>query len=96
MDTFFESAKCWLKELEIHFRYQRSSDALLVLENLSSSSSLLGFLSLSFKSRGYLTLLSKGLLDTEKFASLISDLLMELRRCEREWIRAQDALPAPS
>ena len=97
MDTFFDSARNLLKELEIHFLYQRLSDATLLLENLSSSSSLLGFLSLAYKSNRYLTLLAhKQTVDTARCASIISDLLVELRRCEQEWFRARNSLPNTS
>ena len=68
----------------------------MTLDNLNSSSRLLGFNSIARKAEEYQTFNAAD--DAGKFAAMLSDLGTELRRCELEWISRRNAtgsLPKP-
>lgn len=95
MDTFFRSSKTALKKMATFYVCLRNNDIVLTLENLTSSASLLGFVSMAFKAENY----QRKLETIENFSEMISDLSFELRRCELEWIRKRDetdSLPKPN
>jgi hypothetical protein len=92
METFFRTTKIALKNLETFYIQQMTYDILTAMDNLRTSSSLLGFLSLAKKAEWYeQTIKREGALKAQKFAAMVSDLVFELRRCELEWTRKQDA-----
>lgn len=96
MEVYFKSSRISIKNLETFFVGQRVSDILLTLDNLQSSSSLLGFVSIAHKADVYLECLHQSVTCRDKFADMLSDLVFELRRSELEWIRKQNAIKSLS
>ena len=94
METYFLSSGVILKNLETFFLGKLFPEMLRSLENLQTSSDLLGFISVSRKARKLMDFLSQ---HTESeggplFASKLSDLNMELRLGQSEWVRARESL----
>ncbi len=92
MATFFRTSTIALKNLETFFVRELTEDILMVIENLHTSSKVLGFVSLANKAQNCeQTLRRERTVKAQKFAGMVSDLVFELRRCELEWIRKQEA-----
>ena len=89
---YFKSSRISIKNLETYFVGQRISDILLTLDNLYSSSSLLGFVSIAHKAEFYMESLNQSLNCKSNFAAMLSDLGFDLRRSELEWNRKQNAI----
>ena len=91
MTTFFRKSRIALKNLETFFVRELTEDILMVIENLHTSSKVLGFVSLANKAQNCeQTLKRERTVKAQKFAGMVSDLVSELRRCELEWIRKQE------
>ena len=93
MDTFIQTTKKMLNDLETNYHRKQSDNIILTLENLTASSSLLGFCSFAHKAGEYRKLFEKAAVDPVKFALIVSELILELKHCETEWLRVRDALP---
>lgn len=91
MDMFFRSSKIVIQKIEISYVCERTSDILLKLDNLSSSSRILGFISMAHKVDIYQDTLQETLDHADRFAAMLSDFGFELRRCELEWDRKRNA-----
>ena len=92
MNTFILSTPKALSNLETFYRREQASDVFLTLDNLVSSSSLLGFCSFAHKTGQYRKLLEKSLVGPVKFALIASDLALELKLCETEWSRVRETI----
>ena len=92
MNTFILSTRKALSNLETCFHLGQSSDVLLTLDNLVSSSSLLGFCSFAHKASQYRRLLEYSLVGPVRFALIALDLALELKLCETEWSRVRQTL----
>ena len=94
MITFFLSSGVILKNLESFYRGKLFPEMLGALDNLKTSSELLGFISISQKATRFMDFLSH---HTESdgdifFASKLSDLNLDLRLGHSEWFRARETL----
>ena len=92
MDTFIAFTPKALSSLETFYHHEQDSEVFLTLDNLVSSSSLLGFCSFAHKAGQYRKLLEKSLVGPVKFALIASDLALELKLCETEWSRVRETL----
>uniref|UniRef100_A0A7S0QIY4 Uncharacterized protein n=1 Tax=Cryptomonas curvata TaxID=233186 RepID=A0A7S0QIY4_9CRYP len=97
MIAFFLSSGVILKNLETFYRGKLYPEMLRALENLRTSSELLGFISISQKAKRFMVFLSQ---DTASdgdifFASKLSDLNLDLRLGHSEWFRARETLESP-
>jgi hypothetical protein len=93
MDTYFSSSGVLLKNLETFYLGKFVPEMLRSLDNLQSSSELLGFMSISTKAQKLFDFLSQRTeSDDICFASKLSDLNLELRLGHSEWFRARESL----
>ena len=85
MDTFMESAHKMINYLASYYHLKKYSDLILTLDNLTSSSTLLGFRSFAHKASHYRKLLENSPAGLVGVFSVVSDLALELKLCETEW-----------
>ena len=93
INTYFQTSGVLLKNLETFYLSKVYSEMIRSLENLQTSSELLGFMSISEKAKKLFDFLSKHTeSDTIFFASKLSDINLELRLGHSEWFRARESL----
>jgi hypothetical protein len=93
INTYFQTSGILMKNLETFYLGNFYSEMMRSLENLRTSSELLGFMSISQKAKKLFDFLSQHTeSDTIFFASKLSDLNTELRLVHSEWLRARESL----
>jgi hypothetical protein len=97
MITFFLSSGVILKNLESFYRAKLFAEMLRALQNLQTSSELMGFIALSQKAKRFMDFLLENTGSDADifFASKLSDLNLDLRLGHSEWFRARESLESP-